>query len=183
MSEFVTLACPSCGGKLEITKDIDRFACGHCGREHLVKRSGGMVSLDPILQSLQRVEAGVGKTASELAIVRLQKEISELQAAKRALLESHPKPSPSPLFVFPLAIGCISLFIGGISILDNGFSMTNSFLLFGFVLFMIGVVPLVFLRPNTKPWESTIGVQVQSLDRQISEKNRELQKNNRVVSS
>jgi predicted RNA-binding Zn-ribbon protein involved in translation (DUF1610 family) len=36
MSDFVTLTCPNCGGKLQITPDINRFACTHCGNEHIV---------------------------------------------------------------------------------------------------------------------------------------------------
>lgn len=79
MSIFVTLSCPSCGGKLDITSDLDRFACAHCGREHIVKRGGGVISLAPITDSLKRVQAGIDRTASELAIQRLEKEISELE--------------------------------------------------------------------------------------------------------
>lgn len=37
MPDFVTLSCPTCGGQLQITKDIERFACGHCGNEHIVR--------------------------------------------------------------------------------------------------------------------------------------------------
>ncbi len=33
MPDFVTLSCPTCGGKLEITDNIERFACGYCGHE------------------------------------------------------------------------------------------------------------------------------------------------------
>ncbi|MFL7795121.1 MAG: hypothetical protein AB8I69_23480 [Anaerolineae bacterium] len=29
--DSITLTCPSCGGKLQVTNDIDRFACTHCG--------------------------------------------------------------------------------------------------------------------------------------------------------
>ena len=36
--DIIALSCPSCGGKLQITSDIDRFACMHCGTESLVKR-------------------------------------------------------------------------------------------------------------------------------------------------
>ena len=54
MADFVTLTCPSCGGKLQITQDIERFACAHCGREHIVKRSGGIVSLSPIIDALKK---------------------------------------------------------------------------------------------------------------------------------
>src|SRR5258706_205176 len=42
MSDFVTLTCPSCGGRLEITKDVERFACAHCGNEHVVRRAGAL---------------------------------------------------------------------------------------------------------------------------------------------
>jgi predicted RNA-binding Zn-ribbon protein involved in translation (DUF1610 family) len=76
---FITLSCPSCGGKLQITNDMNRFACGHCGNEHIVRRSGGTISLTPVVEGLRKVQSGVDKTASELAIVRLKKEIEELE--------------------------------------------------------------------------------------------------------
>jgi predicted RNA-binding Zn-ribbon protein involved in translation (DUF1610 family) len=79
MAEFITLSCPSCGGRLEITKDIERFACAHCGNEHVVRRAGGIVSLAPVVAGLKQVQAGVDKTASELAIKRLRGEIGELR--------------------------------------------------------------------------------------------------------
>jgi len=78
MEKFLTLTCPSCGGKLQITQDVDRFACSYCGVEHIVKRGGGIVSIAPVIESLKRVQEGTDKTASELAIVRLQKEIQSL---------------------------------------------------------------------------------------------------------
>ena len=39
MSDFITLSCPSCGNKLQFTDDIDSFACGACGNEHIVNHS------------------------------------------------------------------------------------------------------------------------------------------------
>jgi len=75
---FINLSCPSCGGKLQITNDLDRFACGYCGREHIVIRSGGIVSLSPVVDSLKGIKVGVDRTASELAIIRLEQEISVL---------------------------------------------------------------------------------------------------------
>jgi hypothetical protein len=79
MVNFMTLSCPSCGGKLQITNDIERFACSHCGNEHLVRRSGGLVSVLPIVDELAKVKIGVDKTASELAIRRLQGELDDLE--------------------------------------------------------------------------------------------------------
>jgi len=77
MQGFVTLTCPSCGGKLEITNDLERFACAHCGNEHMVRRSGGVVSLAPVVQELRSIKSGVDRTAMELAIRRIKEEISE----------------------------------------------------------------------------------------------------------
>jgi hypothetical protein len=45
VADFITLSCPSCGHKLQINEDIDRFACAACGNEHIVNRSGGDVFL------------------------------------------------------------------------------------------------------------------------------------------
>ncbi len=81
MLNFITLSCPSCGNQLHITEDIDRFACAACGNEHIVNRSGGIVSLKPVIDSIKSLQLGVDKTASELAIVRIKKEIEELERA------------------------------------------------------------------------------------------------------
>ncbi len=87
--DFITLACPTCGSRLQVTNDLERFACSHCGNEHVVKRSGGVVALTPVAEDVQRIRIGVDRTASELAIRRLRQEISEIEAAltkkKRAL--------------------------------------------------------------------------------------------------
>lgn len=79
MLDFVTLTCPSCGGQLQVANDIDKFACGYCGTEHLVRRSGGIVSLAPVVEGIKKVQLGVDRTASELAIVRLEKEIDRIE--------------------------------------------------------------------------------------------------------
>lgn len=80
MSDYVTLSCPSCGGSLQITKDIERFSCAYCGNEHIVKRQGGVVSLIPVIETLQTIRAGTDKTASELAIARLKPEIEGIES-------------------------------------------------------------------------------------------------------
>lgn len=73
MSDFITLTCPSCGAKLQITNDVERFACGNCGNEHIIRRSGGIVSIAPIMEDLTR----------ELTIKRLREDIPKLEAKKR----------------------------------------------------------------------------------------------------
>jgi predicted RNA-binding Zn-ribbon protein involved in translation (DUF1610 family) len=84
--DFITLSCPSCGGGLQLTDDIERFACAHCGQQHIVRRQGGTVSLSPVLRELGRIHAGVDKAASELAIVRIKEEIVALEQEKGKLI-------------------------------------------------------------------------------------------------
>ena len=45
MGDYVSLTCPSCGGKLHVSTAIDRFACAYCGNEHIVKRGDGIILL------------------------------------------------------------------------------------------------------------------------------------------
>jgi len=91
-SDFITLSCPNCGGKLNITTDIDRFACQFCGHEHIVRRSGGMVSLEPVMQVMKSIDSNIGmvgagvsrlgisseKQVAEQTIARLKEEIAAL---------------------------------------------------------------------------------------------------------
>lgn len=79
MSDFITLACPSCAGNLEITADADRFVCKYCGRAHLVRRQNGVITVAPMMKKLDRILSGVDRHASELAIPRLKKEIRSLE--------------------------------------------------------------------------------------------------------
>ena len=45
MVETIRLTCPTCGARLEVTEDMDRFACLHCGNEVLVTRRAGTATL------------------------------------------------------------------------------------------------------------------------------------------
>jgi hypothetical protein len=107
MADFVTLTCPSCGGKLEITNDLDRFACGYCGTEQVVRRGGGVVSLAPVVEGLKQVQVGVDKTASELAIVRLTAEIAELERQLNEVTTQKNSIAPGCL----LAVGIVALIV------------------------------------------------------------------------
>lgn len=98
MTDFITLACTSCGGKLEITRDIERFACSHCGTEHLVKRGVGVISLAPVVESITKIQEGTSKTASELAIIRIKNEIAEVKDQIEVLMNT--KISIAPVYRF-----------------------------------------------------------------------------------
>ncbi|PKO02223.1 MAG: hypothetical protein CVU43_08895 [Chloroflexi bacterium HGW-Chloroflexi-5] len=79
MANFINLTCPSCGGKLEITNDIERFSCVYCGNEFIVKRGGGIVTLKPIIEEIRTVKRGVDRSNYELSIIRLQNNIRQLE--------------------------------------------------------------------------------------------------------
>ncbi len=61
---------------------LTEFACAHCGTEHIVKRGDGIIFLQPVVEGLQKVQSGVDKTASELAIKRLLAEIAATQTMR-----------------------------------------------------------------------------------------------------
>ena len=82
MDDFVSLTCPNCGGKLQVSTTIDRFACIYCGNEYIVNRGEGIIFLQPVVEGLKKVHSGVDKTASELAIQRLSEEIATLEITK-----------------------------------------------------------------------------------------------------
>lgn len=85
----VRLACVGCGANLDITSQMDRLACGHCGASQVVERSGGAIHLRGVAEAISRVQVGTDKTAAELALARLTKEYEAVQqytARRRAEL-------------------------------------------------------------------------------------------------
>jgi primosomal protein N' len=180
MADFVTLSCPSCGGKLEVTHDIDCFACAHCGREHMVKRTGGTVSLSPVVDAMRKVEVGVDKTAAELAIVRLQKEIENIQAHKQILLANSPRPQVGAIPVFLILIGTFLAILGLVT-----YNLTDTSVMCiegGIIMVLIGLIPFLLRSSNTKRWEETIIVKLKSLDEQLAAKHAELLHYQKIVS-
>jgi len=72
---MVSLSCPNCAGSLSVGPTQDVFACGFCGANIQVERSGGTVSLARITDAMARLQRGTDKTAAELALPRLKEEL------------------------------------------------------------------------------------------------------------
>lgn len=53
-SNFITLTCPQCGGKLQAAPDAERALCVNCGAEHLIQRGGGILTLQPLIHAAQQ---------------------------------------------------------------------------------------------------------------------------------
>ena len=83
---FITLACPSCGARLKVEETAERLACEYCGNEHIVSRTGEDILLEPMVERLHEIASGFDRHASELAILRLKKEIAELEPRRQKRL-------------------------------------------------------------------------------------------------
>jgi ribosomal protein S27AE len=73
-----SLKCVNCGAALEVKQDIENFACGYCGVQQQVERSGGIIALSRIEAALEGVQSGTARAASELAVARLQADVWEI---------------------------------------------------------------------------------------------------------
>jgi hypothetical protein len=182
MPDFVTLSCPSCGGKLNVTDDIQRFACGHCGREHVVTRAGGIVSLLPVVEALRRVEVGVDKAASELAINRLQREIDELRSRRSALVASSPKPQVS--VVLPFVIGTGILLVVAALVVNSDYSrpvLGSVIVCGGTILVMVGMILFSLHSSATRHWQVTTGTQLSEIESEIAQRQSDIDGHRRVL--
>ena len=81
MSELkiIPMRCPACGANLQISEDMQNFACAYCGTQLLAEHKGGTVALKPIMDAIARLQAETDKNAAELAVIRLTAEAEELQ--------------------------------------------------------------------------------------------------------
>jgi predicted RNA-binding Zn-ribbon protein involved in translation (DUF1610 family) len=161
-SDFISLNCPNCGGRLEITADMERFACGHCGSEHLVRRSDGAVSLAPVVDGLKQVVskfdqalAGSDRMAAEQTIARLKKEIPELERQVNIAQERYRSASRVSSSgglsktILWLGIAALVISFGGMCIAAAAFSESNSDLYQNIsdrlLYFFIAGVPLIVI--------------------------------------
>jgi hypothetical protein len=79
MLQIIPFNCASCGSNLEITPDMETFACGYCGTSQIVERRGGTITLRPLTDAVKKIQIGTDRTAAELALKRLSKELTEVE--------------------------------------------------------------------------------------------------------
>jgi DNA-directed RNA polymerase subunit RPC12/RpoP len=133
MAEFVSLVCPRCGGKLNITAETDRFACIHCGQEQLVLRNGNEVILQPLQETLSKLQQATARSASEQAIKRIQADIGQIEEQEgkiqekigrcNDILQAHRKRKQElqGVWITPLLI--LLFFLGYLAIIEVGKNM------------------------------------------------------------
>jgi len=83
MAKLICLKCPSCGADIDVTDNVERFRCEFCKSNIKVQHSTDGSSHLGVIEVLKIVQTGVDKTASELAIVRLKKELEEIYRQRK----------------------------------------------------------------------------------------------------
>lgn len=167
---FINLSCANCGGKLNIYDDMERFACGYCGSEMLVQRRGGTVALKAVTEAIRQVQVGTDKTAAELALVRYEKELQELNQRLTVADESSGKGY--------MTMGCGGLILAvGVVALIAGIASSNSAESFavGMLIIAIGGGALLFgydAQNSTKKRTAPILKRIAFVKQQMAEKKR-----------
>jgi hypothetical protein len=189
MTEFVSLTCPSCGGKLQITGDIEQFACGYCGTEYVVKRGVGIVSLAPGVEELKRIQIGTDKMASELAIPRLRAELEELEdkvSEERARMSAASKQRGYGRWLIAAAIfGMMMLWLRSLNqqvpFLESG-PRDQQWLGAVIVSFLVGVLTELGARSNRTKTMKRCSESIETLGDEIKEKRSQLERHEEIVS-
>lgn len=177
---ITALTCPSCGGKLQISNKINRFACGYCGNEQIVHRESGIVYLEPIAENVRHIRTsvegmrgGVDKTAAELAIVRLTKELNTLDDKLKATIAREPSNWQSMGYLEGSAL------IGSIVMLIIAASNKHPLTWTVFFVFAIAFVYLLMKRSSVA--NGLKRAAIDDIKADIAETQKELQRNHRLV--
>ena len=85
MANMIKLSCNSCGAKLEVTEDIERFSCASCGSEWIVQRSGGFVSLKGVEEGIQAISDSTEILAIDVKIRKLKEKLALLKMTLKDL--------------------------------------------------------------------------------------------------
>jgi hypothetical protein len=72
MADLITLTCPTCGGNLQVTNDVDRFVCAHCGNAHVIDPGVRVESLAGELDQM-RLTMDIRQAEDSLAVLRKRK--------------------------------------------------------------------------------------------------------------
>lgn len=191
MADFVTLSCPSCGHKLQITEDIDRFVCAACGNEHIVTRSDGVIVLRAA-EDIKGVKIGVDKTASELAIVRLSKEITDLEGQIKSLrIDSNYDFYQRDPGLFLRILGFVFILVTVLGIIYTivlwGINDSKKIIMSISTVLALSITVILFVSSSSmenKSWEvkeTKLQAETQSLQAKIRVKQEELKKHKEIV--
>ncbi|HTP08074.1 MAG TPA: zinc ribbon domain-containing protein [Anaerolineae bacterium] len=128
MSNLITLTCPSCGGRLEVTNNTERYVCAHCGNTHIVDPGERAESLANEVEQM-RLKMDIRQVEEDLTTLR-----ERLTAIEAQLNEQHDGQKMVSMLIWAMPIG---VFVIGLA---EGATLES--VLF-FTLFLIGFSLLV----------------------------------------
>jgi hypothetical protein len=179
---IITLTCPSCGAKLKLVDGVHLLACRNCGNEHMVHRDGGSIYLAPIAQDVRGIRLGVDKTAAELAVARLTREMEVLENEKRRALARKDSEwaggTERQRSVFGL--GLLILLFAWMSTADEN-PVLPSFL-FGLSVAILIIALVMYTARRNKIFTLLHG-EIQRVDSEMTKRSPSLEKNRHIAES
>ena len=100
MSDFVTLTCPACGGRLDVSPTQSTLECTHCGSEHVVRHEAGAISLEAFARCPQcgrndRVEKVTAIRKSQVREISGTTEVTESYTDSEGKVRSRTRTVPT----------------------------------------------------------------------------------------
>jgi Flp pilus assembly protein TadB len=139
--------------------------------------------LAPVVDAINREEAGVDKTAAEFAMARLDREIREIQAQKARLLSESPTPGG-----FLLLAGIGGVVVGFFALactisvgLRGGGNTGAAPVVVGIVFLVLGAALIFYSRWTAGEWNQRTSQQLKQLDRKIASKQAELDERRKTI--
>jgi predicted RNA-binding Zn-ribbon protein involved in translation (DUF1610 family) len=94
MNDFISMTCPSCGGQLQVRKDLQKYFCMYCGSELVLKQdSDGVFSTiqaRDLQASAKLKEIQFSMAAMELLKSQVAEIEKEIRKIRRTFLEYYP---------------------------------------------------------------------------------------------
>lgn len=118
------LDCKNCGAKLDIGDDTDIFSCGYCGSQQQVDRTGGIVQLRKLENTINAIRSGTDRTAAELALVRLEKELAAAQQERDSFKSAYSPSTEGLLFKKPSV--ATAIFFGVLFFIATSFLLSEA---------------------------------------------------------
>jgi len=100
MADLIKLVCPTCGGKLKVSRNAVALTCQFCGNEHMVKHeAGGAVMLEAFARcpvcgrndKAEKVSAVIASQSHEISGVEQKSEVvTDAQGHKQTIVRDVP---------------------------------------------------------------------------------------------
>ena len=85
MDDIIALRCPSCGGQIQVEKNLEKIFCLHCGTQLLMKEGSDGLLIPLMARDSNASDRTQETETSLLTMQTLKEQIKELDAQVRAL--------------------------------------------------------------------------------------------------